>query len=134
MQVFFSSAVVVDDRIIFNYTNGETCEHDVLKRPRNVVLTMYCLESASVDSQPEFMDESSDDCTYSIYWKRPELCRNQRVSIYSALVAATNGKSSHGYIVIILHYHHDCCHQYHSPHSIPCAATITDAATTKASP
>lgn len=77
----YFSATVIDDRVIFNFTDGKTCGHDVYKRPRNVVLTLHCQQNAAPDSQPSFIYETEEDCTYSFYWPRKELCRKEAVSL-----------------------------------------------------
>ena len=61
--------------IIFNFTDGKTCAHDSLQRPRNVVLRLYCSPDAPSDGAPEFTGEKSAYCTYEISWPRPELCK-----------------------------------------------------------
>lgn len=75
-----SAKYINDDKLVFNFTDGVTCAHDPLKRPRNVELTIFCGPDSGVDSQPLFIGESTQDCTYSIYWHRKELCRKETVS------------------------------------------------------
>ena len=84
----FSAKIINNDKIIFNYTDGATCAHDPLKRPRNVELTILCGENAGVDSQPQFIGESQQDCTYSIYWHRPELCRKETVCMHECMICS----------------------------------------------
>lgn len=70
----------MDDRIVFNFTDGKVCQRDTFKRTRDSVLTLYCDSSAADDSKPVFVQER-EDCTYKFYWPRRELCNKPSVSI-----------------------------------------------------
>lgn len=76
----YFSAAVSDDMVVFNFTDGDQCMHDPLKRPRNTVLTMYCSPTAHADSLPTFSHETVQDCTYMFYWPRADLCHRSFVS------------------------------------------------------
>ena len=74
------SAVLDHERIVFNYTDGAKCMHAPGHVPRNVILTLHCSQSASLESAPSFIREDPADCTYYMYWARPELCTTEKVS------------------------------------------------------
>ncbi|XP_067947663.1 cation-independent mannose-6-phosphate receptor-like [Watersipora subatra] len=74
-----TSATQVNERIIFNYIDGNKCMHDPNQSPRNVVLEIFCSQYAEVDSVPVFHRETVTDCTYYMYWPRVELCRTDKI-------------------------------------------------------